>query len=86
MTRATRVAIVSLLFTTIYLLAFFQVLSLPLVDDEIAQQILPVVSGLFPSWDEVLNVTTDSMVDPCLIRFICFMVPRLGTFHVQRLS
>jgi dolichyl-phosphate mannosyltransferase polypeptide 3 len=48
MKRASRVAIIALVSTTIYLLAFFQVLSLPLVGDEIAQQILPVVSGCFP--------------------------------------
>lgn len=43
MTRASRVVIIIFLSTTIYLLAFFQVLYLPLVGDEIAQQILPVI-------------------------------------------
>lgn len=44
MTRGARVLLVFLFFTVLYLLAFFQVLSIPLLEDQIAQQILPVVS------------------------------------------
>jgi len=55
MTRAARVAITSLFLTTVYLLAFFQVLSLPFVGDKIALQILPVVSGCLLGMS-VLNI------------------------------
>ena len=47
MTRGGRVMLAFLFFSTLYLLAFFQVLSLPLVEDKIAEQILPVVSWYF---------------------------------------
>ncbi|KAF8224874.1 dolichol-phosphate mannosyltransferase subunit 3 [Tricholoma matsutake] len=43
MTRGARVLLVFLFFTVLYLLAFFQVLSIPLLEDQIAQQILPVL-------------------------------------------
>lgn len=46
MARAHRVAFIVTAFTTFYLLAFFQILSVPLVDDDIVQEILPVVSKL----------------------------------------
>jgi hypothetical protein len=44
MTRGGRVALLFLVFTILYILAVFRVLPVPLVEDEIAQQILPVVS------------------------------------------
>ena len=44
MKRASRVALIALVSTTVYLLAFFEVLPVPLLSDEITQQILPVVS------------------------------------------
>jgi dolichyl-phosphate mannosyltransferase polypeptide 3 len=46
---ASRVALLFLFSTFLYLLSFFQVLSVPLVEDKIAQQILPVVSCCFVS-------------------------------------
>lgn len=44
MTRASRLGMIASFFTTLYLLAFFQILSVPLVDNKEVQEILPVVS------------------------------------------
>ncbi|KAF9068266.1 dolichol-phosphate mannosyltransferase subunit 3 [Rhodocollybia butyracea] len=43
MTRAQRVAVISLVLTTLYFLVFFETLQVPLVDDAVVQQILPVL-------------------------------------------
>ncbi|KAF9459682.1 dolichol-phosphate mannosyltransferase subunit 3 [Collybia nuda] len=43
MARAHRVAIITTVFSVLYLLAFFQVLAVPLMDDRIVEEILPVI-------------------------------------------
>ncbi|TFK42208.1 dolichol-phosphate mannosyltransferase subunit 3 [Crucibulum laeve] len=43
MARAHRVAFLLSFITAAYLLTFFQVLSVPLVDDKVAQEVLPVL-------------------------------------------
>ncbi|KAE9384985.1 dolichol-phosphate mannosyltransferase subunit 3 [Gymnopus androsaceus JB14] len=43
MTRAQRIAVLSTVFISLYLLAFFEILQVPLVDGPVAQQILPVL-------------------------------------------
>ncbi|KDR85924.1 hypothetical protein GALMADRAFT_235093 [Galerina marginata CBS 339.88] len=43
MTRAHRVAFLSTVVVTAYLLTFFNVLSVPLIDTETAEQLLPVL-------------------------------------------
>lgn len=47
MTRAQRVAVISTVFISLYLLAFFEILQVPLVDGTVVQEILPVVSIAF---------------------------------------
>ncbi|RDB16185.1 Dolichol-phosphate mannosyltransferase subunit 3 [Hypsizygus marmoreus] len=46
MTRAKRLSLLTTLLTALYLLVFFQVLAVPLVDESTVQKILPV----FPWW------------------------------------
>jgi len=43
MTRAKRFAGYSVVLTALYLLAFFSIIPVPLVEEETAQQLLPVV-------------------------------------------
>ncbi len=43
MTRAKRFAGYSVVLTVVYLLAFFSVIPVPLLEEETAQQLLPVV-------------------------------------------
>ncbi|PFH47586.1 hypothetical protein AMATHDRAFT_67505 [Amanita thiersii Skay4041] len=43
MTRAHRLGALSALFTVLYSLALFQYLSVPLLDESVVQQILPVI-------------------------------------------
>ncbi|KIY50991.1 dolichol-phosphate mannosyltransferase subunit 3 [Fistulina hepatica ATCC 64428] len=43
MTRAQRAAVATALCTSIYVLAFFEVVSVPFLEDSISQQILPVL-------------------------------------------
>ena len=43
MTRANRFAGYSAILTTLYLLAFFSILPVPLLEEETVQQLLPVV-------------------------------------------
>ncbi|RDB26478.1 hypothetical protein Hypma_006015, partial [Hypsizygus marmoreus] len=43
MTRAQRLYLFTTVFTAIYLLIFFQILAVPLVDDDTVQKILPVL-------------------------------------------
>ena len=47
MARAHRVAFVTTIISVAYMLTFFGVLSVPLVDDKIAAQVLPVVRKAF---------------------------------------
>jgi hypothetical protein len=44
MARAHRVALIATVLTSIYLLAFFSVLPVPFLGEEVVQEILPVVS------------------------------------------
>lgn len=44
MSRASRLGLVTAFFTALYLLAFFQIVAVPFVDDKVVQEILPVVS------------------------------------------
>lgn len=46
MARAHRLAFAASVFVGLYLLAFFQVLSVPLVDEAAALQVIPAVSQL----------------------------------------
>ncbi|RDB15051.1 Dolichol-phosphate mannosyltransferase subunit 3 [Hypsizygus marmoreus] len=43
MTRAQRLAVITTFFTAFYLLSFFQIVAVPLVDDDTVQKILPVI-------------------------------------------
>ncbi|KAF9011434.1 dolichol-phosphate mannosyltransferase subunit 3 [Cyathus striatus] len=43
MTRAQRVVFAATFFAVLYLLAFFQYVSVPLVDDKVSEQILPAI-------------------------------------------
>ena len=45
MTRATRLATFATLGTTLYLLIWFSILPMPLLDDQVKDEIMPVVSG-----------------------------------------
>jgi len=47
MARAHRLALLTAFFTTLYLLALFQVLPVPLVPDGVLQEVLPVVSQTY---------------------------------------
>lgn len=44
MARAHRLALITTFFTTLYLLAFFEVVAVPLIDEKIVREVLPVVS------------------------------------------
>jgi dolichyl-phosphate mannosyltransferase polypeptide 3 len=43
MTRAQRLALITTILTTLYLLAFFAVVPVPFVDAALVQEILPLV-------------------------------------------
>lgn len=46
MARAHRLGLITSLLSTIYLLAFFQVLAVPFVEETVVQEILPLVSPI----------------------------------------
>lgn len=48
MARAHRVGVITIFSAVLYFLTFFEYISVPLLDDSIAGQILPVVSKLGP--------------------------------------
>ncbi|KAF8079332.1 dolichol-phosphate mannosyltransferase subunit 3 [Lyophyllum atratum] len=43
MSRASRMGLIATFFTTLYLLAFFQIVAVPLVDKKAAQEIIPMI-------------------------------------------
>lgn len=47
MTRAQRIAVISTILTALYLLAFFEILQVPLVEGAVVQEILPVVHVIY---------------------------------------
>jgi dolichyl-phosphate mannosyltransferase polypeptide 3 len=67
MTRGGRVALLFLVFTILYILAFFQVLRVPLVEDKIVQQILPVVgpSLVYPCQANCFNLSYPFSLHRC---------------------
>lgn len=84
MTRATRFAAISTFSTVVYFLALFQFFSVPLVDDNVVQEILPVVSisALILQGHTFNFGSVDPLVAAGVVRLIFSVVNWMGTVHV----
>lgn len=85
MARAHRLALLTSFFTTLYLLAYFTIVPVPLVDAEVVQQVLPYVS--LPGVQENLantkrNTVTDPMVAVGFVRLVFSRISGAGVVYV----
>jgi len=86
MTRAHRLAAYASGFVILYFLALFAIVPIPLIDANIAEQILPIVCILLsPSVGQLYSLMLDPVVASRFFRLLLTLEPRLGPFHIQRL-
>ena len=80
MARAHRAALIATISTVTYLLLFFNILPVPLLDAKIAEQILPVVRDLLShSIAELTCCPADPLVASCCVWILLFMVDWNGS-------
>ena len=86
MTRAKRFALYGSILSTLYVLVFLNIVPVPLVEEETAAQLIPVVrTNKTNSLTNRSQFILDSVVDARFIWFILALVAGMGPLHISGL-